>query len=73
MAGSKPRAGSHKAEIRDSKGLLPYADGVADISIALVVSSATPSAVNALGGDILTIIGTGFPIDRNFVSVTFDD
>jgi hypothetical protein len=73
LAGSKPRAGSHKAEIRDVNGLLPYANGVADIEIALVVSKVTPSAVNALGGDILTITGSGFPIDKNFVTVTFDD
>jgi hypothetical protein len=52
---------------------LPYANGVADITIELVVSSVTPSAVNALGGDILTINGSGFPIDKNFVAVTFDD
>jgi hypothetical protein len=52
---------------------LPYAAGVADITIALVVSSVTPNAANAFGGDILTIAGEGFPVDKNFVTVTFDD
>jgi hypothetical protein len=52
---------------------LPYATGVADITVALVVSSVTPNAANAFGGDILTITGEGFPVDKNFVTVTFDD
>jgi hypothetical protein len=39
----------------------------------LVVSTVSPSAANALGGDILTITGSGFPIDKKFVTVTFSD
>ena len=66
-------AGDHKAEIRDPKGLLPYASGVTDITIPLVVSSISPTSVNPLGGDILTITGTGFPIDTSDVTVAFDD
>jgi hypothetical protein len=65
-----PRAGDHKAEIRDSKGLIPFASGVADINIALVITSVTPDVANALGGDILTIVGTGFPLDINTVKVS---
>jgi hypothetical protein len=68
-----PRAGAQKAEIRDSNGLLPFASGVADITIPLVVSSVSPSIANALGGDILTITGSGFPIDSSFLTVTLDD
>ena len=58
-----PRAGDHKAEIRDSKGLIPFASGVADINIALVITSVTPDVANALGG-------TGFPLDINTVKVS---
>lgn len=68
---NSPRAGSHKAEIRDANGLLSFTAG-ADIDIALVVSSVNPSFANALGGDILTIVGTGFPVDNNFVTVTLE-
>ena len=64
-----PRAGDHKVEIRDSKGLIPFASGVADINIPLVITSVTPDVANALGGDILTIVGTGFPLDINNVKV----
>jgi len=64
-----PRAGDHKVEIRDSKGLIPFASGVADINIPLVITSVTPDVANALGGDILTIVGTGFPLDINIVKV----
>lgn len=52
---------------------MPYAAGVPDITIELVVSTVSPSAANALGGDILTITGSGFPIDKKFVTVTFSD
>lgn len=65
-----PRAGDHKAEIRDPKGLIPFASGVADITVALTVTSVTPALANALGGDILTIVGTGFPILTSEVYVT---
>ena len=68
-----PRGGDHKAEVRDSKGLIPYASGVADITIAITVTNVSPSAANALGGDVLTVTGTGFPIDKQFVTVSFDD
>jgi hypothetical protein len=68
-----PRAGEQKAEIRDSKGLIPFASGVADINVALVITSVTPDDANALGGDILTIVGTGFPLDINTVKVYLKD
>lgn len=65
-----PRAGDHKAEIRDSRGLVNFASGVADINIALTVTSVNPPLANALGGDTLTINGTGFPVDSSAVLVT---
>jgi len=42
---------------------------VADIVIDLEVTSLTPTSFNALGGDILTIEGSGFPLDTKYVSV----
>ena len=68
-----PRAGSHKAEVRVSSGLLPYANGVADITIPLIVSSVSPTTVNPLGGAIITILGSGFPIEKDEIAVTFSD
>jgi hypothetical protein len=70
---NSPRAGTHKAKVRVSSGLLPYASGVSDITIPLTVSSATPTVVNPLGGAIITITGTGFPITVEKASVTFSD
>jgi hypothetical protein len=67
-----PRAGDHKAEVRDSKGLIPVASGVADITIALVVGSVTPDIANALGGDTLTITGSGFPVDMKYAVVQLE-
>jgi hypothetical protein len=64
-----PRAGDHKVEVRDSKGLVPVAN-IPDITILLVVDSVLPSLANALGGDTLTITGSGFPISKDFVSVS---
>ena len=64
-----PRAGDHKAEIRDASGLLPYATGVADINVPLVISTSSLLPANALGGDTLTISGTGFPLDVDLISV----
>ena len=70
---SAPRGGAHKAEVRDGKGLIPYKSGVADITISVTVTKVEPSAANALGGDVLTITGTGFPTDKSVVTVDFDD
>jgi hypothetical protein len=67
---NQPRAGAHKAEVRDASGLLPYASAVADITITLSVTSTSPSLANALGGDTLTVNGAGFPIDIKNVIVT---
>lgn len=64
-----PRAGDHKAEVRDPKGLIPIDSAVADIKIPLVVDSVTPDLANALGGDTLTITGSGFPVSIKYVEV----
>jgi hypothetical protein len=68
-----PRAGSIKVEIRTDQGLIPVASGVTAVSIPLVVSSVSPTTINPMGGNTLTITGTGFPIDKTFVSVALSD
>ena len=68
-----PRAGTHKSKVRVPSGLLPFASGVSDIKISLTVSSVTPNIVNPLGGAIITITGTGFPMTVDKASVTFSD
>jgi len=66
-----PRAGFHKAEIRDTNGLLPFISG-SDIEVPLALSSVSPTSANALGGDILTIAGTGFPHDSALITVSLE-
>lgn len=66
-----PRAGSHKAEIRVTDGLIPFTSG-SDITINLVISGSSPSAANALGGDIMTIDGTGFPLEKELIEVRLE-
>jgi hypothetical protein len=70
---ANPSAGSHKAEIRVDKGLLPYQSGVPDITIALEATSVSPTSVNPLGGAVITITGSGFPRKKDLISVTFSD
>lgn len=66
---NQPRAGAHKAEVRDVNGLLAHDAACTDVVISLVVTSSTPAAANALGGDTLTINGSGFPINKSEVTV----
>lgn len=66
-----PRAGSHKAEVRSPFGLTPNSSD--PLTFTLVVSSVSPSSVNPNGGDVLTITGSGFPEDPEFVTVKFED
>jgi hypothetical protein len=68
-----PYAGSHKVEIRVAGGLIPFASGVADITIDLVANSVSPTSINPLGGAILSITGSGFPECPMMVSIMFSD
>ena len=65
-------AGSHHAKLISDLGLIPNV--ATAIDIALVVSSVTPdSNLNYLGGDVLTLSGSGFSSDISIVSVIVDD
>ena len=69
-----PAAGSWDVEVYEANGLVPIASGVAKIDVPLVITSVSPSAdLNQLGGDVLTIIGTGFDTDMTNTSVVFSD
>lgn len=70
---SKPRAGSHKAEIRSSSGLLPYAANVPAIDVTLIANSVSPTSVNPLGGATITINGAGFPQSTDLMKVELSD
>jgi len=69
-----PAAGSWDVQLYDNKGLIPLAAGVAKIDVSLVVSSISPSTgLNQLGGDLLTLSGTGFDTNTENTVVTFSD
>ncbi len=55
----KPSAGLYKVQVKTSKGLVGSSLG--EIDIPLVVNALSPSSVNPLGGDLITINGEGFP------------
>ena len=67
------KAGDHKVVLRDANGIIPQSGDVSTINVPLVVSSTSPTSLNPVGGDILTITGTGFPTNTAEVVVTFAD
>jgi len=69
-----PAAGSWNVELYEPKGLVPVKADTAKIAVALVVTSISPSTnLNQLGGDELTIIGTGFDKNMAKVAIAFSD
>jgi len=69
-----PAAGAWNVEVYDPSGLVPVKSDVAKINVALVVTSVSPAtALNQLGGDVLTITGTGFDKDMSKVGIAFSD
>lgn len=67
-----PAAGSWDVQVYDNLGLAPIAVGTAKIDVALVITSITPNTdLNQLGGDIITISGTGFDKNTKNTSVKF--
>ena len=69
-----PAAGSWDVEVYEPKGRVPLATGVAKIDVALVVTAISPNTgLNQLGGDVLTLTGTGFDKVMTNVAVAFSD
>ena len=67
-------AGSWDVQVTDSSGLIPIDSTIAQISIALTLTGVSPaSGLNQLGGDILTLSGTGLDQIMDGTSVDFSD
>lgn len=57
-------------EVYDENGLIPIGTGASGIDISVTVSGISPSTdLNQLGGNTLTITGTGFPSVASYVEV----
>jgi len=67
-----PPAGTWTPITRTAKGSVPNTG--LTVTVPLVGTSVTPNTnINYLGGDILTIVGSGFGSDITKVSVKFAD
>jgi hypothetical protein len=67
-----PAAGTWTPQVRTANGSIPNTG--ATVIVPLVATSVTPNLdINYLGGDTLTIIGSGFGSDPSLVSVVFSD
>jgi hypothetical protein len=67
-----PAAGTHHGKVRGKCGHFDYTSAPT-VDVALVVSGVSPwAALSRLGGDRLTITGSGFPTETTPV-VSFDD
>jgi len=70
---STPTAGDWHVEVRDSEGRA-NPGSVAKISIPLIVKTVSPKAdINFYGGTVLTLTGTGFPLETKKAKVKLDD
>lgn len=57
-----PEAGFWYPEVDGPTGMIAIQDGVPELEIALIVTSIVPHEdLNSEGGDLLTIVGSGFP------------
>lgn len=67
-------AGEWDVQVVDVNGLTPVDESVPKMSIGLTVTEISPNTgLNQLGGDILTIMGTGFDQILDNTSVVFSD
>ena len=67
-------AGSWDVKVTDASGLIPVDASVAKINVGLTVTSISPSTdLNQLGGDILTLEGTGFDSITDNTQIAFSD
>jgi hypothetical protein len=68
-----PAAGTHYAKVHNKCGYFASSSESIDVPLVItdVQTSASPDGLNKLGGDILIITGTGFPLDKDPV-VYFD-
>lgn len=67
-------SGSWDVQVSDANGLTPLAADIESIEVPLEVDSITPyTDLNQLGGDILTITGSGFDLVTSTTEITFSD
>ena len=67
---TSPAAGSWDVQLKDASGLIPIDSTAGAIDVALSVTSVTPgSGLNQVGGDILTLVGSGFDTRKESMSV----
>lgn len=63
-----------QVEVLTADGLVPVAGTVTPITVALSTTAVTPAVdLNSVGGDTLTITGTGLPQKAEQVDVSFSD
>ena len=70
------QAGDHEPVVKSPKGLIPNAAGFTKYTVPLVVTSVSPNTdLNPAGGDLITIVGSGFPSRTTApdFSIEFDD
>jgi len=68
-----PAAGDWDVQVSDLKGLVPIQTDLAKINVPLVITSVSPASnLNQLGGDELTIAGSGFHTVAD-TKITFSD
>lgn len=69
-----PAAGAWSVRVYDVNGLIPVDEAVVALDVALVIDSCSPNTqLNQLGGDILTLTGTGFDPDYTNSAIVFSE
>ena len=69
-----PAAGSWDVKLIDYRGLIPLDSAIVKLDVALVIDSISPdSLLNQLGGDILTLTGSGFDDGLSNTTIFFSD
>ena len=69
-----PAAGTWDVQVIDYRGLIPLDENLDCIDVDLVVDSISPNSdLNQLGGDVLTLTGTGFDPVTTDTTVVFSD
>jgi len=69
-----PAAGDWSVDVRDEFGLIPNDAALVAITVPLTVTAVQPATdINFLGGEILTITGSNFALDKSLNSVVMAD
>ena len=69
-------AGKWLPEVRTAAGLTPVDPTVGEVAVDLVVTSVTPTSFTEAGGEVVDILGSGFPASletSDFTQFAFAD